>query len=1046
MCSAALQYARAGWPVFPCRERDEEYQVRGETRLRKAKAPYTGAGVKDATTDEAVITGWWKRWPNAMIGVAMGHNGLFALDFDPRVDPDTGEIFTLETLKAELEAMIGCALPVSLAAVTQSGGVHVYLKQPRDGGPEIRNRGNLPRHVDVRGIGGYVIAPPSVMTETGGRYRWLAGRQGMEPAEAPASLIEILRSKGSGKAARETRAAAPTPHSAPENGDPVNRRFSGAPSEGRGGFGDDPQDQARRRYALTALDSELKELAATPIGGGRHGGRNRGIYFAALKLGGFIPGGWLSESVVRASLLDVIRAMPNNDDPQGAEKTMENGLRDGMASPHDMSGVGTRAGTGRQQRQHAPTVPGPDPAPPEVRPRTPSAAPLSSSSQNGRVELAFAQPEGVRGRLKAAAAIWFVRLIERPLAEGDAASKGDDVRRRAFKAGLRVGAGLLDRAEVLRALDDRFAFLNGVAGSDIADGVDSGAVRDFDVGPMLTDMKCAGFPLTDLGNAERFRERHGRDFLYTTAKGWLGWDGRRYRVLNQEKDVTPAEVQAAVFETVRAIQNEAQFVGATGFQKPEIDLDREKLTAFERQALTLYEESPEDSEPMDKLLDVKAGKLVTVSSNLAKWGRASESAGRLGCIANLAKRWLTVEITDFDRNPMILNCPNGTLHFIRPVKDDDGTVLESARVELRPHDRGDLLTKLTACDYDAQAPAPEWQKFIRWAQPKRERRRYLRQWGGFNLTGEMGEQIFHIWWGPTAANGKSTAGNAMREAAGDYGDITNVETFLDEGVKKRGDQATPDIVRLPGVRFLTSGEPPKGAKINESLINSVTGGDPMLARDNFRSFFRFTPCFKWTLWCNSKPDIPQGTEGIWRRVKVLLWESHLEAHERDRTLPAKLAAEHPGILAWMVRGLIDWMDNGFVEPEDVTAQSEAYRDDSDPMASFLRLCTVEDPDGRVQSSVLYGVYCAWAKAAGEVEWRPKGFTRAMKDRGFDNKKSSAMMWEGLRLTKSVEDFVDRDGNVVAMGGNDPPAAAPQQPRPPRDFDPWREPDDDDVPY
>jgi putative DNA primase/helicase len=1034
MCSAALQYARSGWPVFPCRERDEAYQVRGETRLRKAKAPYTGAGVKDATTDEGVINGWWKRWPNAMIGVAMGHNGLFALDFDPRVDPDTGEIFTLETLKAELEEMIGCPLPVSLAAVTQSGGVHVYLKQPRDGGPEIRNRGNLPRHVDVRGIGGYVIAPPSVMTETGGRYRWLSGRQGMEPVEAPARLIEILRSKGGGKAS---------------SGGSGEMSRPSRPSPG-GPEGLDPQDQARRRYALTALDSELKELAATPIGGGRHGGRNRGIYFAALKLGGYIPGGWLSESVVRASLLDVIRAMPNNDDPQGAEKTMENGLRDGMASPHDMSGVGTRAGFGAGTgRQHAPSAPPPDRTAAQVRPRTPSAAPPSSSSQNGRVELAFAQPEGVRGRLKAVAAIWFARLIERPLTEGDAASKGDDVRRRAFKAGLRVGAGLLDRSEALRALDDRFAFIDGIGGHDIADGVDAGAARDFDVGPMLTDMRCAGFPLTDLGNAERFRERHGRDFLYTTAKGWLGWDGRRYRVLNQEKDVTPAEVQAAVFATVRAIQNEAQFVAATGFPRPDFDLpdDREKLTAFQRRVIALHEESPEDSEPMDKLLDIKGGKLVTVSSNLAKWGRASESSGRLGCIANLAKRWLTVEITDFDRNPMILNCPNGTLHFIRPVRDDDGSVIESARVELRAHDRADLLTKLTACDYDPEAPAPEWQKFIRWAQPKRERRRYLRQWGGFNLTGEMGEQIFHIWWGPTAANGKSTAGNAMREAAGDYGDITNVETFLDEGVKKRGDQATPDIVRLPGVRFLTSGEPPKGAKINESLINSVTGGDPMLARDNFRSFFRFTPCFKWTLWCNSKPDIPQGTEGIWRRVKVLLWESHLEAHERDRTLPAKLAAEHPGILAWMVRGLIDWMDNGFIEPEDVTAQSEAYRDDSDPMASFLRLCTVEDSASRVQSSHLYEVYCAWAKAAGEAEWRQKGFSRAMKDRGFDNKKSNGMLWLGLRLVKSVSDFIDEHGRVVSMVDQAASDREHQIDRPrPRDLDPWREPDEDDVPF
>jgi DNA primase len=68
------------------------------------------------------------------------------------------------------------------------------------------------------------------------------------------------------------------------------------------------------------------------------------------------------------------------------------------------------------------------------------------------------------------------------------------------------------------------------------------------------------FERTDMGNAERWHARFGQDYLYTTAKGWLGWDGRRYRVLNQEKDSTPAEVMASVFATVRAIQDEAHFV------------------------------------------------------------------------------------------------------------------------------------------------------------------------------------------------------------------------------------------------------------------------------------------------------------------------------------------------------------------------------------------------------------------------------------------------------------------------------------------------------
>jgi DNA primase len=530
-------------------------------------------------------------------------------------------------------------------------------------------------------------------------------------------------------------------------------------------------------------------------------------------------------------------------------------------------------------------------------------------------------------RLKSVAAGWLRRTADW------APETPEKAGRWAWDVGRRVTAGLIDEDGAGAALDDvgeRLAVNLGAGPSNVVKlGVtvavitektpeiealladfrrsfDIGKRRGFDLAPQLLDMKCAGFERTDMGNAERWHARYGADYLYTTAKGWLGWDGRRYRVLNQEKDSTPAEVMASVFRTVRAIQDEASFVRNTGFS-PAVEFTPE---ALER----MKEGDPRRPDGMNCFIS-GGRKVETLADKLAAWGRTSEAAGKLGCIANLAKRWVTVELSDFDTDPMLLNCLNGTLRFIRP--DDDGP----ARVELHPHDRADRLTKLTACDYDREAPAPLFQKMIRWAQPDVARRRYLRQWMGYNLTGDMGEQIFQIWYGPLAANGKSTFGNQCREAVGDYGDTINVETFLDEGQKKRGDQATPDLVRLPGVRLLTAGEPPKGAKINEALINGVTGGDPMNVRDNFRSFFRMTPIFKFTLWCNDLPMIPQGTAGIWRRVKVIPWEQHLTEAERDRDLPVKLRVEYAGTLAWMVRGLLDWLDNGFVEPDSVQLAS-----------------------------------------------------------------------------------------------------------------------------
>jgi P4 family phage/plasmid primase-like protien len=644
-------------------------------------------------------------------------------------------------------------------------------------------------------------------------------------------------------------------------------------------------------------------------------------------------------------------------------------------------------------------------------------------------------------RLKTVAAAWLKRTAEW------APESPQKAGRWAWDVGRRVAAGLIDEEAADEALDDVEARLREILGgppanvvflgvktaaqaepppeiveklADFRRSFDIGKKRGFDIGPQLLDMKCAQFERTDMGNAERWLARYGQDYLYTTAKGWLGWDGRRYRVLNQEKDSTPAEVMASVFDTVRKIQDEAWFVRNSGYAEDVFFSD----DALEHMAKR-GEGDPRRPAGMNRFIG-GGRKVEPLSDKIAAWGRTSEAAGKLSCIANLAKRWVTVELSDFDTDPMLLNCLNGTLRFYPP--DDDGP----ARVELKPHDRGDRLTKITACDYDPEVPAPLFQKTVRWAQPDKARLRYLRQWMGYNLTGDMGEQIFQIWYGPLAANGKSTIGNVCREAIGDYGDTINVESFLDEGQKKRGDQATPDLVRLPGVRFLTAGEPPKGAKINEALINSVTGGDPMNVRDNFRSFFRFNPIFKFTLWCNDLPSIPQGTAGIWRRVKVIPWEQHLTPEERDRDLPKKLRGEFAGVLAWMVRGLLDWMDNGFVEPEAVQLASADYKHDSDPLSNFLRLCTVPDGEASVQSSVLYETYQAWCKAAGEYEWKQKGFSQALKAKGLAKKESHGMHWLGIRLVKTRRDFVDDHGNVVEMTITPLPNGGRADPRSPAD--------------
>lgn len=164
---AAIRLARQGWPVLPL----------------KGKIPATKHGCHDATTDEAQLRATFTDEHN--IGVATGEaSGLIVLDLDVK-----GGKNGFDSL-AQLETEHG-PLPATLTAKTGSGGMHMYYKLPAD--VTIGNSaGKLGPGIDVRGQGGYVVAPPSIHPETGVRYEWSSDPATTPIAEAPAWLIERL--------------------------------------------------------------------------------------------------------------------------------------------------------------------------------------------------------------------------------------------------------------------------------------------------------------------------------------------------------------------------------------------------------------------------------------------------------------------------------------------------------------------------------------------------------------------------------------------------------------------------------------------------------------------------------------------------------------------------------------------------------------------------------------------------------------------------------------------------------------------------------------
>jgi len=179
----ALHYAQHGWLVFPVHSiKGDNCTCGQETCSNPGKHPLTKGGFHEATRDATRIERWWRKWPWANIGIRTGEESdLVVIDQDNKPEA--------EQSMEEIRANYG-GFPNTLESKTGSGGRHILFKHP---GVKIPcGTGKLGEGIDVRGDGGYILAPPSKHV-SGRKYTWDAGTLQCGLAEMPPWLIEVLK-------------------------------------------------------------------------------------------------------------------------------------------------------------------------------------------------------------------------------------------------------------------------------------------------------------------------------------------------------------------------------------------------------------------------------------------------------------------------------------------------------------------------------------------------------------------------------------------------------------------------------------------------------------------------------------------------------------------------------------------------------------------------------------------------------------------------------------------------------------------------------------
>jgi putative DNA primase/helicase len=457
------------------------------------------------------------------------------------------------------------------------------------------------------------------------------------------------------------------------------------------------------------------------------------------------------------------------------------------------------------------------------------------------------------------------------------------------------------------------------------------------------DSELAHYALSDLGNAERFLARHSSNLKYCSAWGkWFVWDGTRWF-----EDETGLITQMGA-ATVRCILDEAE---------------------------TLPVPESEDEKKSSK------------RNQLLKWARNSESEARIKSMTSLAKNWVGVSPDDLDSDPWILNCKNGTLDL--------------KTGELLTHSQNNMITKLVNVNFNINAECPNWLKFLNCIFENNQNLiSYIQRAVGYALTGVIREQCLFFLYG-VGSNGKSTFLGVIQDVLGDYARDTPTESLM----IKQNEGVSNDIARLKGARFVTAVEAEADKRMAESLVKRLTGGDMITARFMRQEFFQFRGTFKIFLAANHKPGIRGTDDGIWRRIKTIPFLVRIPDSEQDKDLPEKLKEESEGILAWLVKGCLDWQKNGLGEPEEVKQATSDYRDEMDILGPFLQDCCLLNPMATTRAADLYKAYLAYCESMRDKPVSQTRFGRLIVDRPGIRKRriggSGAKGYDGIGVRDGV---------------------------------------------
>jgi putative DNA primase/helicase len=306
--------------------------------------------------------------------------------------------------------------------------------------------------------------------------------------------------------------------------------------------------------------------------------------------------------------------------------------------------------------------------------------------------------------------------------------------------------------------------------------------------------------------------------------------------------------------------------------------------------------------------------------------------------------------TEFDAHPTLLNVANGVVDL------ETGALL--------PHRPGLYLTHLSPVRFDPDATHPLWDRYL-WdvTGGDTEMMGFLARAVGYSIQAYNPDRVIFFVHGP-GATGKSTFVEAVMAMLGSYAEVAPFDTFLAD---PKSGRARDDLIDIKDARLVVSNETEAGKTFSANVVKSVSGGDMVKARRLYATeWTRYRAPYTLWLVANHTPRIDHRDEAMWDRFVWIPFLNRIAHTQRDPRIKDALCDPTtcgPAILAWAVRGYLDWRDNGLQPPARVIDAGAEQRRREDPLGEFKQACVTANPAAWTPTKMIVAAFRAWCEQA-----------------------------------------------------------------------------------